>query len=160
MERSLPEGFGVVSCRQQRGGVAPVQESLRSKGFLTLKESRVWHRAHPALFAQCINVEVSFTNRINPGFWQLQAGAPQHAEIRLIKAFNILNTNQRVIHCGVVPGCYFTVIKPVSRHRNAIQKSITPEIPSALITHREVTSSSIHGASSYKGLFFFFSGLN
>lgn len=75
-------------------------------------------------------------------------------EIRLIKAFNILNTNQRVIHCGVVPGCYFTVIKPVSRHRNAIQKSITPEIPSALITRREVTYSIIPGASCYKGHFF------
>lgn len=136
-----------------------MQESLRSKRSLSLKESRVWHRARPAPFFH--DVEVSFTSRINPGFWQLQAGAPQHAEIRLIKAFNILNTHQRVIHCGVVPGCYFTVIKPVSRHRNAIQKSITPEIPSALITHHGVTSSIVHGAFGYKEVvFFFFSGLN
>lgn len=41
------------------------------------------------------NVKVAFAKIIGSVFWQLRAGVPPNTKIRLIKAFNILNTNQR-----------------------------------------------------------------
>lgn len=40
-------------------------------------------------------MKVAFANIIGSVFWQLQGGVSQDTKIRLIKVFNILNTNQR-----------------------------------------------------------------